>query len=1072
MNMFNTLRNESIRTASLRAALAALLLSGGGMATAATVSVDLCATSGVTSGTAIAPAIPVWGYVLSSSCPTTPPLTALPAVPAVISVNLGDDVTVILHNGLAETTGLLFQGQSLIPDTTGIGTGGNKTYTFTASRAGTYLFQAAPLPNAEHQVAMGLYGALVVRSPDISRTDAGVSTVGSLVVTDTGAVATDVGSKVSGPGIPVGATVASVIPGTSFSLSLPADGTAGSGSFVLTKGSAYGGEATAFADEALLVLSEIDPALNTSATPATFDMRTFAPKYFLINGKAFPDTAEISSGAGHKLLLRYVNAGAKHHSMGALGLRQNFIAKDGNLLPTAAVAVTAETLATGQTGDALVSMPAGAAGRFAVYDAGLALHNSSAPGFGGMLTFVKAAAGAAPPTGPTTSVVAAAPNSTNGSTAVVLTATVTSASTTTVTAAEYFVDVKGADGSGAAMGGTFGSVAVPVNASVLLGVARPTGNHSLLVHGQDATGAWGAIKTVSVTLDHSGPTTTVTSLTPNPTTGTVNVSLVATASDSASGGSNVTAAEYTVDGGPVQTVALVDAVTPVRSLTATIAPPVGGFTTGAHNISIRSKDALGNWGLPAVAALTVQAAGPATTSVTMSPNPNNGSLPLSASQPVLRVTASVTASGTGNYVTAMEGFLNPSADPATTVRGFPFTPSDGTWNTLTETGYADIPLANISGFATGTYPIKVRGKDATGAWGATLFTGILVIDKTPPTVSSVTLSRSSSGTQPVTVTAVGVDSTCLPATCGISSGEYYLDAAGAAGTGTAMAMTPSTSMTNFSAVIPGATVQGLSQGTHGIYVRAKDRSGNWSTGTVNASLIVDHAAPTFSSATLTPNTVRFGTPTSVTVNFAAADTGGSGLVAGGQYWLDATNPPANAATITGTAATFTTSATLTGGTHNVRIRVTDAAGNATVRSVPLYVVQAVNDTRTGNPNGIAATTAPTQTNDSTANQYVLTNDQPAGVAGRTSTLTSAPVRNGTGAGTLAVSCPAALGTAATPAVLGNTICTNGAYRVTLTGVGTNGAQLQSSKRGTFSFTYTETLNGVTSAPATVSITVN
>ncbi len=108
----------------------------------------------------------------------------------------------------------------------------------------------------------------------------------------------------------------------------------------------------------MLVLSEIDPALNNSANPAAFDMRNYAPRYFLINGKPYPNTAPIASAAGNKVLLRYVNAGAKHHSMAVLGLRQVFVAKDGSPLPTLNHNVAAETLAPGQTGDAIVTIPA------------------------------------------------------------------------------------------------------------------------------------------------------------------------------------------------------------------------------------------------------------------------------------------------------------------------------------------------------------------------------------------------------------------------------------------------------------------------------------------------------------------------------------------------------------------------------------------------------------------------------------------------------------------------------------------------------------------------------------------
>ena len=96
----------------------------------------------------------------------------------------------------------------------------------------------------------------------------------------------------------------------------------------------------------------------------------------------------------------------------------------------------------------------------------------------------------------------------------------------------------------------------------------------------------------------------------------------------------------------------------------------------------------------------------------------------------------------------------------------------------------------------------------------------------------------------------------------------------------------------------------------------------------------------------------------------------------------------------------------------------------------------------------------------------------ASAVGRLARIASAPVRtSGNGAGTIAISCPGSLGTAATPSINGNTVCTNGAYRVTLNGVGNNNNQRTASKRGTYQFTYTLTLNGVT-ATATVTITVN
>ena len=60
-------------------------------------------------------------------------------------------------------------------------------------------------------------------------------------------------------------------------------------------GQAYADAATAFSDEALVVLGEVDPALNNSAAPWNVDLRYFAPKYSLINGVAYPGTADPST---------------------------------------------------------------------------------------------------------------------------------------------------------------------------------------------------------------------------------------------------------------------------------------------------------------------------------------------------------------------------------------------------------------------------------------------------------------------------------------------------------------------------------------------------------------------------------------------------------------------------------------------------------------------------------------------------------------------------------------------------------------------------------------------------------
>lgn len=942
--MLNMMRNKLKWAVLLHGVLAAFLLAGGGAALAANVTVNLWAKAGTTSlpdgGT-----VNVWGYTDAAVG-----LVTQPGGPTLI-VNQGDVVTVNLTNTLTAATAVLFQGQAMVPDSVGAVPNGARVYTFTASNPGTFLYEAGLLPNSQHQAAMGLYGALIVRptavpfiaisvtptpTGSVTRTDtAATYTSGSNLVADTSVQSTDVGAAVSGAGIPFGTTITAVTPGTSFTMSAPA-------------AAAYGAS-TVVNDEAVLVLSEIDPALNNSASSAAFDMRNYAPKYFLINGKAYPATAPIASAAGNKVLLRYVNAGVKHHSMAVLGLRQNFVAKDASLLPTLTLNVAAETLAPGQTGDAIVTVPAvTTANKFAVYDGNLALHNNGADNaFGGMLTFVAAGTGAAA-TGPTTSAVALVPNPTNGSVNVALSASVNSSSST-VTAAEYFIDTSGTAGTGTPMSGAFGAAAVSVssNLSTAQLAALLSGNHTIYVHGKDASNQWGAFSSVVLNLDKAGPISSGLTLTPNPSSGAVSVALSATGNDSTTGNSNIAAAQYSIDGGtPVAMT--VNVTAPITSLSATIP---AGLPVGPHAVAVRSQDALGNWGSFATITLNVAAGGPVTSAVSAAPNPNNGAVPLNASNPVVRVTA--TMSSTGSTVSAAEGFLD-TPPASTAVRGFPFIPSDGVWNSALETGYADIPLANINALSVGNHTIFVRGKDAAGNWG----------------------------------------------------------------------------------------------------------------GTATVTLLIDKTAPTISGITLTPSTVAFGTASTL-LSVTAADIGTS--VTGGQYWIDGTaTPPANATAFTNTSPspTINTSA-LAAGTHTVYVRVQDAATNwSAVSSATLTVIRAVNDAWT-----ITANNNATQTSDQAA-PGVLANDQPVGVTGRTAALASAPVRtSGAGAGTITVTCPISLGTSATPAIGVNTVCTNGAYRLTLNGVGGSGSARAASKRGTYQFTYTEALGGATST-ATVTITVN
>jgi FtsP/CotA-like multicopper oxidase with cupredoxin domain len=295
-------------------------------ASAASVSVDLCATT----GTATMPgamSVPIWGFALKDAVNGCTGVTAQLPGP-VIEANVGDVVTVTVDSsGLpgGRSAPLELPGLAVDDSVAGI-------YTFTVDRPGTFTYESSG--DAGRQMAMGLYGALVVR--------------------------------------PVGEPAAF---GT---------GTCSSGD-----GQAYG---SAFERDCVLVLSTIDPDFNSA--PDSFDMHSYLATYWLINGKPYdpaaPDPIEATSG--ERLLLRYVNAGFDNTTMTLLGTHEHVLARDAFPLLTP-IDVDAETLGAGSTEDVIVTVPSFAPPNpngFPLYNRQVHVTNGS-PGTypGGQLTFIK-----------------------------------------------------------------------------------------------------------------------------------------------------------------------------------------------------------------------------------------------------------------------------------------------------------------------------------------------------------------------------------------------------------------------------------------------------------------------------------------------------------------------------------------------------------------------------------------------------------------------------------------------------------------------------------------------------------
>ena len=641
-----------------------------------------------------------------------------------------------------------------------------------------------------------------------------------------------------------------------------------------TAGQAYNSASTAYDVEAVMLLSEIDPLLNNSATPASFDMRSYRPRYQLINGVAYPNTQPIDVAAGNRVLLRYVNGGALHHSMGVLGMTQRVVAIDGSLRPNA-YSVVAETVAPGSSIDAIATVPANApdGARFAVHAGDMTLFNSQAGGYGGMLTFMTIAAGT-PGAGDTRGPAATGLGLVASGADRLLTAMIddSAAGGSTIAAAEFVIDDTAATPTAmTATDGTFDSATEQVEGTIGAAVlaALTPGQHTVYVRGQDSAGNWGAYNLIALSADNAGPTTSALTLAPNPSSGAAGVALGGTASDVGSGNSNIAAAEYFVDLADPQaapgsgTAMGINAIAQVASITATIpAGTVGALAEGTHTVSVRSQDESGQWGAFATIDLLIDRTGPETTNAVAAPNPSNGVIGVNPSQPAVRVDATVSEPAGGpvaSNIQRVEGFIDSAGADGT---GFPFTPRDGLYDSATENAYALIPLINLSQLADGAHQILVHGQDASGNWG-TLVAAELVIDRTPPVVSGVAATPNpTNSAQQVTLTATTTDAAA------IAAAEWFAGADPGPGNGTAMTV----SAGDLSVTIDVST---WAVGSYTLSVRARDAAGNWST-PASVVLVVDDLifADGFEAGNMSAWSATTGSPV---VNTAAAMNGTYGM---------------------------------------------------------------------------------------------------------------------------------------------------------------------------------------------------
>ena len=271
----------------------------------------------------------------------------------VLCVNEGDAVTVTLTNDLPVATSIQFPGLEGVQvgtdpvepqhDANGeltslvqaAAASSSVTYTFTATKPGTYLYKSGTDP--ELQVQMGLFGSLVVYPPASSAT------------------AVD-GARVKGAVNPTAASVTNIK-------------------------CAYDDPTTHVCDESalydsthenIMMLSEVDPGLHNfiqqnlgDATKLVSNAyaQPYRPHYYLINGRSFPDTiapndapwlpAQPYGGLAHvepweatvnplDALIRYVGVGVTSYPFHPHSNHERVFAQDASLMKSGADDLTEE----------------------------------------------------------------------------------------------------------------------------------------------------------------------------------------------------------------------------------------------------------------------------------------------------------------------------------------------------------------------------------------------------------------------------------------------------------------------------------------------------------------------------------------------------------------------------------------------------------------------------------------------------------------------------------------------------------------------------------------------------------
>jgi len=253
-------------------------------------------------------------------------------------------------------------------------------------------------------------------------------------------------------------------------------------------------------------------------------------------------------------------------------------------------------------------------------------------------------------------------------------------------------------------------------------LALGEGLHHVFVHSHDTLGLWGPPLDISLPVDLTGPGVSGADVAPNPTNGVLTplahpgyLVVSATITDPSSGTlqNAVTDAEGFLDtvgaGGTGFQLAAVDGA--MNSSTESVMglipiSQIKALANGTHFVSVRGRDAAGNWGPLYTMNLIVDKVTPVLLGVTGSQNQTTG---------VITLTAPVPANEPGGFAAAQFwlGTTDPGVGKATSV---PFA-IVGTNIEVT------VPLA---GLPSGALRFNLRVQDKAGNWSNAVFTTVTV----------------------------------------------------------------------------------------------------------------------------------------------------------------------------------------------------------------------------------------------------------------------------------------------------------------------------------------------------------